>query len=227
MADGIQPGPKNHPLFPVLMALGSARVVVIGGGRVAERKVGSLLECGASVEVIAPELCPRLLELAQAGRITFTERTYRPGDLTGAVLAIAAVDDLEAGAAVAKEAARLGIPVNIVDRPELCTFIVPSLLRRGPLTIAVSTGGTSPAWARRIRESLEGEFGPEYARLFEALRSVRHRCLREIPDSSRRTDILKRLTDEAVLELARTAKAEQLESAIWAYLGLDDRADSG
>ena len=198
--------------------------MVIGGGRVAERKVGSLLECGASVEVIAPELGPKLLELAQAGRITITERTYRPGDLTGAVLAIAAVDDLEAGAAVAKEAARLGIPVNVVDRPELCSFIVPSLLRRGPLTIAVSTGGTSPAWARRIRESLEDKFGQEYANLFETLGSVRHRCLREIPDADRRRDILQRLTDDAVLELARTVKAGQLESAIWTHLGLDDRA---
>ena len=218
---------KNHQLFPVLMTLQGARVVVIGGGQVAERKIGSLLECGASIDVIAPELCPGLLELAQAGRITVTERIFRPGDLTGAVVAIAAVDDLETGAAVAEEAARLGILVNVVDRPELCTFIVPSVLRRGHLTIAVSTGGASPAWARRIREKLDGEFGEEYARLFEALRSVRRRCLREIPDPDRRRDILQRLAEEAVLELARTVTADRLEAAIWAHLRLDDLTEPG
>ena len=212
---------ENPQLFPLLMTLRGARVVVIGGGRVAERKVGSLLECGAQVEVVAPRLCPGLLELAEAGRIVVTERTYRPGDLSGAILAIAAIDDPGTGAAVAGEAARLGIPVNVVDRPELCTFIVPSVLRRGPLTIAVSTSGTSPAWARRIREKLENEFGEEYSRLFEALSSIRNRCLREFSDPNRRRDILQQLSDETILELARTVSPERLEAAIW------DRLDSG
>jgi precorrin-2 dehydrogenase/sirohydrochlorin ferrochelatase len=215
----------NNQLFPLLMTLQGFRVVVIGGGRVAERKIASLLECGASVEVVAPDLRPGLLELAEAGRITVTRRAYQAGDLSGAVLAVAAIGDLETGAAVAGEAARLGIPVNVVDRPELCTFIVPSVLRRGPLTIAVSTGGASPAWARRIREGLENEFGQEYTRLFEALGSIRRRCQREIPDPDQRRDILERLADDAVLELARAVGPERLETAIWDHIVPGGRSD--
>jgi siroheme synthase-like protein len=216
------PESDQKQLFPILMTLQDARVVVIGGGRVALRKVQSLLSCGASVELVSPHLCDGLLELAGSGRIQVARRTYRPGDLSGAVLAIAAVDDAGIGAEVAAEASRQGIPVNVVDKPELCTFIVPSILRRGPLTVAVSTGGASPAWARQIRENLERDFGPEYSRLFTALQSIRNRCRREIPDPGRRRDILERLADPQVLELARSTSPDGLAEAIWAFLGHDE-----
>ena len=193
--------------FPMMLDLTGKKVVVVGGGEVAERKVERLLGCGAAVTVIAPRSTPGLEELAADGRIAHEAREYRRGDIAGAAVAFVAVDDPDVSAAAAEEARELGVPVNVVDRPELCDFIVPSVLRRGRLTIAVSTGGASPAWARKIRKRLEDEFGEEYAVLFDAAASARRRCIENIPDPQRRREALLRLADESLLELARTDPA--------------------
>jgi precorrin-2 dehydrogenase/sirohydrochlorin ferrochelatase len=196
--------------FPLFLDLDGKRVVVIGGGGVAERKVRSVLECGAKVTVVAPRLTTGLRELVSRGRISHEERAYGSGDLDGLVVAFVAVDDPEVSAAAAKDAEAAGVLVNVVDRPEQCGFIVPSVLRRGLLTIAISTGGASPAWAKRIREGLEGEFGEEYARLLEAAARVRKRNLEEIPDRARRREALERLADDSLLALARSGSVEEL-----------------
>ncbi len=195
---------------PLFIDLDGRRVVVIGGGAVAERKVRSVLECGAEVTVVAPRLNVGLRELVSGGRISHEERAYRPGDLDGAAAGFVAVDDPEVSVAAAKDAATAGVLVNVVDRPELCGFIVPSVLRRGRLTIAVSTGGVSPAWARKIRERLEEEFGEEYARLLEAAARVRRRCLEEIADPARRREVLSGVADDSLLDLARSSTVEEL-----------------
>ena len=196
--------------LPLLLDLAGRNVTVVGGGEVAERKVRTLLECGARVRVVAPRLTDALRELAAAGRMTHEDRAYAPGDLTGATVAFVAVDDPRVSAAAAEDARRSGVLVNVVDRPELCDFIVPSVVRRGQLSIAISTAGASPAWARRIRERLEKEFGEEYARLFEALARVRRELLAEIPDPARRRKALTRLADESLVELARSGSEEEL-----------------
>ncbi len=206
--------------FPLFLDLRGSRVVVIGGGAVAERKVRLLLECGADVTVVAPQLTSGLRELAADGRLRHEARAYRPGDFDGAVLAFVAVDDPEASEAAAKDAEAAGVLVNVVDRPDQCGFIVPSVLRRGRLTIAVSTGGSSPAWARKIRERLEAEFGEEYARLLEAAARVRMRCLSEIPDPARRREALERLADDSLLDLARSGDVEELVREMESRAGL-------
>jgi precorrin-2 dehydrogenase/sirohydrochlorin ferrochelatase len=201
-------------LFPLLLDLEGMNVIVIGGGAVAERKVRSLLEGGASVTIVAPELTQGLSELVSDRSVVHIARAFSPGDLAGASLVFAAADDERVSTAVAEEARRLSLPVNAVDRPELCTFIVPAVMRQGPLTIAVSTSGASPAWSRRIKQHLIGEFGEEYKRLLEALYSVRRRCMREITEPAKRREILQKLADDSLLELARTKNARDLEAII-------------
>lgn len=149
------------------------RCIVVGGGEVALRRVSTLMEHGAHVEVVSPELCPELSQLAAAGAIKTTLRDYESGDLEGAFVVVAATADSTTNRQVAEEAVKRGVLVNVVDTPELCNFIIPSCLRRGAVTIAVSTGGKSPALARRIRTDLEPSFGHEYGPLASLVEEVR------------------------------------------------------
>ena len=159
--------------YPISLDISGRRCIVVGGGEVALRKVRSLLEHGAVVQVISPDLCTELKELLASGRIMGAKRAYEDGDLLDAFVVIAATDDVVVNKQVADEAARRRALVNVVDMPNLSNFIVPSYLRRGDLTVAVSTGGRSPALARRIREELEKNIGDEYALLTSMVGQVR------------------------------------------------------
>jgi precorrin-2 dehydrogenase/sirohydrochlorin ferrochelatase len=170
--------------YPILVELAGRRSVVIGGGPVAERKVEGLLAAGARVTVISPALGPRLEALARQGRIRHLGRRYRPGDLEGYQLAFLATDDKEVSAAAAREGRERAVWVNAADDPARCDFILPSVLRRGELVVAVSTGGASPALARLVREELEAYFTPDYALLAEVAGEVR----RELGERGRRPD---------------------------------------
>jgi siroheme synthase-like protein len=159
--------------YPVLMNIESKRCVVCGGGEVALRKTRALLDCGASVEVISPSCCAGLVEMAGAGKLRIHSREYREKDLEGAFVAIAATDSKETNATIAGEAHRCGCFVNAVDDAASSDFIVPACLKRGDLTIAVSTSGRSPALARKLRAGLEDQFGREYAELVRLVSEVR------------------------------------------------------
>jgi precorrin-2 dehydrogenase/sirohydrochlorin ferrochelatase len=162
--------------FPAFLDLRDRPCLVVGGGPVGERKVGDLLRCGARVTVVSPRLTPDLATLAAAGRIAHRPRPFRRADVRGAALVIAATGVPAVDAAVAAEARRRRALVNVVDRPAECDFILPSVLRRGGLQIAVSTGGRSPALAREIRKRLERVIGPEYADLVERVGRERKRA---------------------------------------------------
>jgi precorrin-2 dehydrogenase/sirohydrochlorin ferrochelatase len=149
---------------------------VVGGGSVATRKVRKLLQAGAEVVVVSPEVLPELANMD----VELLYRTYEHGDLEGADLAFTATDSREVNAAVAREARESGVRINVADRPSEGDFAVPSTLRRGSLQVAVSTGGASPTLARRIRNELEAAFGPEWAGVVEELEAVRRS--REAPD---------------------------------------------
>ena len=163
--------------YPVLLDLAGRRCVMVGGGLVAERRVAGLLAADAHVIVIAPRLTPALAALAAEQRIEHEPRGYRDGDLAGADLAFVATDAGEVNHAVAREARERSIWINAADDPARCTFILPALVRRGDLTVAVATGGSSPALARAIREELEAYLTDDYATLAaiaaEARREVR------------------------------------------------------
>lgn len=161
------------PYYPVFLNIGGRKCVVVGGGRVAWRKVQALVEHGASVEVVSPDLCAELGRLAERGMIQVQHRDYARGDLADAVIAVAATGDGDTNERVAEEARGRGVLVNVVDEPGRSDFIVPSCLRRGDVCIAVSTGGRSPALARRIRARLEEDFAAEYASLALLVAEVR------------------------------------------------------
>ena len=165
--------------YPVSLNISGRKCVVVGGGQVALRKVRALLEHGADVEVISPDLFPELAQLATSGKIKALNRAYRLGDLVNASVAIAATDDGELNRQVAKEARSKAVLVNVVDDVENSDFIVPSCLRRGELTIAVSTAGRSPALARKIRTRLEKELDNEYTSLIRLIGEVRAEVKRE------------------------------------------------
>ena len=151
--------------FPVLLELAGRRCVMVGGGPVAERRVDGLLAAGAQVTVISPRVTRTLAALAAEGRIELESRGYREGDLAGVDLAFVATDAGEVNVAVAREARERGVWVNAADDPAHCTFILPAVVRRGDLTVAVATGGSSPALARAVREELEAYLTAEYATL--------------------------------------------------------------
>lgn len=161
------------PYYPVFLDLRGKRCLVIGGGKVACRKVKVLLEYEANVEIISPKLCPELEDMSEKGLIEVTLDRYGTGCLKDAFLVIAATDDGVVNRQVAKEAMEKGILINVVDSPELSNFIVPSYLRRGDLTVAISTGGRSPALARKIRMDMEKAFGEEYDLLVSLVSEIR------------------------------------------------------
>lgn len=159
--------------YPLFMDVEDKTCLVVGGGEVAERKVDSLLECGARVHLVSPRLTSRLSALSREKAIDAELREYRRGDVAGATLAIAATDSEETNALVSREAIRLGVPVNVVDDPQKSTFIVPSLVRRGEVSVAISTGGRSPALARRLRLALEKALPGELAELADLVAEIR------------------------------------------------------
>ena len=159
--------------YPVFLNLQDRPCVVVGGGEVAERKVEGLLRVGAGVTLISPDCTDGLRKLGDEGRIRREERPYRAGDLAGAFLAIAATDQREVNQAVAQEAEVQGTLLNVVDVTRLCSFIAPSIIRHGPVTVAISTGGLSPALAKKIRLELEESDALQYAELIELVAEVR------------------------------------------------------
>ncbi len=159
--------------FPVCLDIRERRCIVVGGGRVAERKAKGLLEHGGLVRVISPDITPDLNRLKEEGRLKWLNRDYQDGDLAEAFLVIAATDDTSVQARVFAEAEMRRIMVNVADVPKWCNFILPATARRGDLAISVSTGGKSPALAKRLRQELEDQFGEEYSLLTEILGNLR------------------------------------------------------
>jgi len=181
-------------IYPVCLRLEGRLCAVVGGGAVAERKVQGLLEASAGVRVISPALTPALADLAARGVVEHVARPYRAGDVEGAFLVICATNDRDVNASVARECAARGIPVNVVDEPDLSSFFVPAMVRQGDLVIAVSTGGKSPLTARRIKEELLSLFGPAWAEYLDMVGKEREKILREVRDPGTRGRMLAKLS---------------------------------
>lgn len=205
--------------YPVVLNLKGRRCVIVGGGQVALRKVRVLLEHKATVEVISPTLCPELRNLARSRSIDVLPRSYQSGDLKGAFMAIAATDEPETNSKVAEEARRRGVLVNVVDDLEQSDFIAAAYVRRGDLTIAVSTAGKSPALAKKIRAKLEEHFGEEYSSLIDLLDEVRSEL------KQRGTTVSGNAWQEALdldwlTEMVRSGKIEEVKAALLSRLEL-------
>lgn len=163
--------------YPVCLNLRGKKIVVVGAGKVAHRKVESLLPSGAEITVIAPSQCDAIVALSVSGRIRLEPRRYGKGDLQDAFLVVVATDDETVNAEVSERAQGDGTLVNVVDRPELCSFTLPAVARRGNLLFTVSTGGRCPSLSRMLREEVEKVFGPEYGVLLEWMGGLRARML--------------------------------------------------
>jgi precorrin-2 dehydrogenase / sirohydrochlorin ferrochelatase len=158
-------GMLDTPFYIACLRLSGRRCVVVGGGDVGLEKVEGLLACDGEVVLVSPEAIEPLRELAAEGSIRWERREYRPGDLEGTFLVVAATGDSEVNIRVFEDAERRAMLVNVVDVPPLCNFILPAIIRTGPLAIAISTAGASPALAKRIRDEIADEYGEPYARL--------------------------------------------------------------
>ena len=159
--------------YVACLRLTGRRCLVIGAGSVGLEKIEGLLAADAVVHVIAPEACPEVAELAASGDVEWTQRHFQPGDLEGHFLAIAATSDTETNIRVFDEAERRAMLCNVVDVPPLCSFILPAIVRQGPIAIAISTAGASPELAKRMKREIGEIFGPEHAELAWILNDVR------------------------------------------------------
>jgi len=168
--------------------------LVVGGGRVATEKVNGLLECGADVTVVAPEIDDDLRLLP----VRLRERTFERADVVDRFLVIAATSDRPVNAAVSSAAAEHATLCNVADDPELCSFILPAVVRREPIVVGVSTGGASPALAQRLRDDIARLVGPEHAELAQRLAALRPWAKRELPTYEARRDYFQRLVEESL-----------------------------
>ncbi|MGQ9732694.1 MAG: precorrin-2 dehydrogenase/sirohydrochlorin ferrochelatase family protein [Candidatus Zipacnadales bacterium] len=198
-------------VYPISLIVEGRCCIVVGGGAVAARKVGPLLNAGARVRVIAPTLVEELARLAQAGRIEWLPKLAEPTDIAEAFVVIVATDDRQVNAHLAAVAEQAGKLVNVVDQPANCNFFVPASVQYGPLLLTVSTGGASPALAKRIRHELSQRFGPEYGKLAELLDQLREDVIRVLPKPADRSAVWERILDSSVLELLRQGKFDEAE----------------
>ena len=197
--------------LPIFLNLKGARCLVVGGGAVAARKAGLLLECGARVVVVAPELGETLAAEKSAGRIEHVAARFADDHLAGATIVIAATDDPAVNAAVSQAAKARDLPVNVVDSPELCSFIFPSIVDRSPMIVAVSTGGASPVLARLMRAKLETLLPATYGRLAQLAQGLRDRVKRHFANPAQRRIFWERMLGGTFADMVLSGKATEAE----------------
>jgi precorrin-2 dehydrogenase/sirohydrochlorin ferrochelatase len=180
-----------------------------------------LLQAEGQVTVISPTLTPKLRAWAAERKITVHERPYRPGDLQGFSLVFAATDDEAVQRQIAIEAREAGVFLNVVDRPALCSFIVPAIFARGDLTFAISTGGASPALAKKIRQTLEQSFGPEYTLALQLLARVREQVVGKGLSSDERQQLFTILVESPLLDYLRERQVDKLNALLQETVGND------
>ncbi len=200
--------------YPVFLDLRGRPCLVIGGGMVAERKTLTLLEAGADVTIVSPTLTSTLKELSRSGRITHRQKNFEEKDLSGEFLVIAATDASDMNSSAARACKKNNILVNVAVPPEESSFIVPSVVDRGDLLIAVSTSGISPALAKKIRQEIESRYGAEYALFLERLAKIRQQVLEEVPDEQQRRTIFQRIVDSDVINLLQQGRERDADLRI-------------
>jgi precorrin-2 dehydrogenase/sirohydrochlorin ferrochelatase len=205
--------------YPIFLKIEGRAVLVVGGGEVGARKVETLLRCGARVGVVSPALVPWLEEKVREGTVELVGSEYDERQLHGRSLVIAATGEGELNSKIARDAERRDLLCNVVDFPSEGNFIVPALMRRGSLTLAISTDGQSPALARKIREDLEERYGEEYADLLHLLGAVRVRLLSASKDSRLNKERFERLVRSPLVDLVRRRDRDGIERMLREILG--------
>ncbi|SMD10530.1 precorrin-2 dehydrogenase/sirohydrochlorin ferrochelatase family protein [Sporomusa malonica] len=201
-------------LYPINLKLAGRRAAVIGGGGVAERKATSLLAAGAEVSVFSPELTPGLSALHEAGRLVWVPRAYQSGDLHKFFLVFCATNQADINRQAAVEARAAGALVNIADAPELSDFYVPAHIAQGDLLITVSTGGGSPALARRLKEDIAARYGPEYGQYLALIAKLRPEMKSRLATAKERESFWRETIDHEALYLLKEGKFSEAEERI-------------
>lgn len=205
--------------YPVFLNLQGRKCLIVGAGDVAWRKAERLVECGALVTVVGRTPSGGILGMKQTGLVGHVDEDYRAGLLEDAFLVIGATDDEAVNRRVHADAEAAGKLVNIVDRPELCNFIVPALSRRGDLTVAVSTAGRSPAMARRIRDDIEARLDEGYGPFLELMGALRKRILARGQSSDQNRVIFEALADSDLLGLVRDQRWDEVRERVYRLTG--------
>ncbi len=209
--------------YPVYLNLAGKRCVIFGGGRVAQGKIAALRDAGASITVISPDATPGIQRAVQRGDVEWIARKYEPGDLEGSFIAVAATNVWYVNREIYEEAERLGVLLNVVDDPDLCTFIAPSIVKRDPVTLAISTGGASPALARKMRETLADDANLRWADLAPVLAEARKEIKekRVVIDPERWQCCI----TEELLEMVQGGRAQEALEQLLSRLMDDGQAD--
>jgi precorrin-2 dehydrogenase/sirohydrochlorin ferrochelatase len=200
--------------YPVCLDMRGRPCLVIGGGKVAERKTLTLLEAGADVTIVSPTLTSKLQDLSRSGRLTHRLKSFEEKDLAGKALVIAATDFPDENSSAAQACKKNNILVNVAVPPDESSFIVPSVVERGDLLIAVSTSGISPALAKKIRQELESRYGAEYALLLDKLAQIRQRVLEEVADDEKRKAIFQKIVESDVISLLQQGRVRDADKLI-------------
>ncbi len=212
-------GSLNKSNFPISIDLSAKKCVVVGAGRVAERKARALINNGARVHVIGTEGTPEIQQLAATDKIIWSKRPFTGGDLKGAFLTVAATDDARTNTTVYDEAVKNGALINVVDQPERCNFFFPAVVERGQLKIAITTGGNSPALAKHLRKKLTADIGPEYGQYLEVVALFRRRLKETDAGLEKIREAHEKLFDSDLLKRVKNGDNVDIEDLVSTYAG--------
>ncbi len=205
--------------YPVNLDIRGKRCLVVGGGGVGTRKIRNLLRSGARVVAVSPDFSEAARAMGTDPALTLKERGYRTSDLTGIFLVFGATGDPALNSRIAADAAERNMLCNIADIPDACNFILPSVVDRGDLTIAISTSGKSPAFAKRLRKELEDRFGPEYSDFLLLMGEIRRKMLGASRDPDAHGELFRRLLDENLLALVAADRVDEIDAMLLDVLG--------
>jgi precorrin-2 dehydrogenase / sirohydrochlorin ferrochelatase len=205
---------KQFPYYPIFIDIEERSVVIIGGGEVCARKAETMMKYGARVTIVSPEFTPEIEQWARDGRLALRRKRYEAADLDGANIVIASTDDTGVNEQIAADCRARRIPVNVVDVTPLCEFIVPAIIEKGSVQIAVSTGGKSPALARTLKEDLQRTIGPEYAEVNDVLGTLRESAKAVLPTDVDRKRFFDGIIAAGILDLLRAGKRREAYETI-------------
>ena len=205
---------KKYPYYPIYLDIEDRSVVIIGGGNVCARKAETMMKYGARVTIVSPEFTDEIEQWAGERCLSIRRKPYEASDLDGANIVIASTDDQSVNEQIAADCRARRIPVNVVDVTPLCEFIVPAIIEKGSIQIAVATGGKSPALARTLKEDLQRAIGPEYAEVNDVLGTLREEAKRVLPTDVDRKKFFDGIIARGILEMLREGRRAEAREAI-------------
>src|SRR4051812_10075255 len=205
---------KRFPYYPIYLDIEERNVVIVGGGNVCARKAETMMKYGARVTIVSPEFTDEIEQWARDGALAIKRKPYETADIEGANIVIASTDDQRVNEQIAADCRARRIPVNVVDVTPLCEFIVPAIIEKGSIQIAVSTGGKSPALARTLKEDLQRAIGPEYAEVNDVLGSLREEAKKVLPTDVDRKRFFDAIIANGILDMLREGRRRDAYQAI-------------